>query len=211
MSTQSQSRIPVPTFTRAGFYSTHKRKILISLALVSVIGLISIICYYSFSVKPASDAEEIRISALLARNTFRRKRNLTDIRLPTSLKPFYYKLSLIPYLDPKKNFSIDGTAQIDIICKEVTDRITVNIRNITIQEPTVTVTRLSERDISINSLIIVKHEYDTDREFYKVILNETLVPGKSYRLSLRYNAVLSDQLVGFYRSSYIDSTTKETR
>lgn len=33
---------------------------------------------------------------------------VTDVRLPRNVKPIYYKIDLIPYIDPAKNFTIDG-------------------------------------------------------------------------------------------------------
>ncbi|KAL1132751.1 hypothetical protein AAG570_010703 [Ranatra chinensis] len=46
---------------------------------------------------------------------------------------------------------------------------------------------------------------------YRLELQRPLESGKRYRLYMNYTATLNDLLQGFYRSSYIDSTTNETR
>jgi len=208
---QSQGQGQGPTFTQIGFCSAHKKKLIfLVVSLLVLVSLISICAYNLKSDTDSPDISENSSSSALSRVNKSRPR-VTDVRLPTELKPYFYKLTLIPYLSPLKNFSIDGTVSIDLICKEPTDRITVNIKNISIDEGTVRVRRLNEVEAGNGNITVLGHEYDLDRDFYKVVLNESLVPGKSYRLSLEYRAVLSDQLVGFYRSSYVDKASNETR
>jgi hypothetical protein len=197
-----------PTFTRVGFCASNRKKIFGLLASLIVLVTIVTVCLYRAShplLGEDTDYDYDDASPL--------SRNPTDVRLPTNLEPISYKLSLIPHLDPALNFTIKGTAQIDIICKETTDRIVLNIKNIGIHEGSVSVRRLEgDGNGKKNSEIgILRHVYDLRRDFYKVVLNESLLPGKSVRLSLDYDAVLSDQLVGFYRSSYVEKATNETR
>ena len=139
-----------------------------------------------------------------------------DVRLPTTLRPLYYKVDLVPYVDPAKNFTIDGTVRIDILCLEDTDRITIHSKNITVNTASVTVTeKIIESNESATSsgpnLSIRDHKYDIPREFYNVSLGEMLKAGKTYQLYIKFQAILSDELAGFYRSSYTDKTTNETR
>lgn len=51
---------------------------------------------------------------------------------------------------------------------------------------------------------INRHEYDHVREFYIAHLNQPLMKGKKYVLSMEFDAYLNDELRGFYRSSYKD-------
>ncbi len=59
-----------------------------------------------------------------------------------------------------------------------------------------------------NSLTVVGHEYDLEREFYVIHLETNLVQNVfvyQYVVSMTFTAVLNDKLAGFYRSSYEDA------
>lgn len=135
-----------------------------------------------------------------------------DVRLPTNLRPLYYKVDLIPYVDPSKNFSIDGKVRIQVLCLEDTNRVTLHIKNISITENKVRLTEWTEGSAETGAeLTVLKHAYDPPREFYNVTLKEPLQAGKNYELYIEFEAILSDELAGFYRSSYKDKATNETR
>jgi len=139
-----------------------------------------------------------------------------DFRLPKNLKPFYYKIHLIPRLSPAQNFSIDASVQIDLSCLEATKDITLHLKNITVNEDSVRVWELSEGRLGWEvsqrlELEVIGHKYDPARDFYSVMLNESMTPGNAYRIYIGYKGTLNDELVGFYRSSYLDPTTNETR
>jgi hypothetical protein len=194
--------------------ASKRQSVAIGLLTLAIIGA-TIAVVYMFENSESRSDEDSQILLDTGR-PHKKKPKVTNARLPTTLQPLEYKLNLIPYLDPAKNFSIDGTVAIDLLCKEATDRVTVNIKNITIKEPTVTVVSLEDDEkgdatITNGSVAIRAHEYDMDRNFYIVILQEILVPGSKYRIYIQYLALLSDELVGFYRSSYVDKATNETR
>ncbi|XP_069957724.1 aminopeptidase N isoform X2 [Cherax quadricarinatus] len=54
-------------------------------------------------------------------------------------------------------------------------------------------------------LVIKKHEYDNEREFYVAHLEEALQQGHKYILSMEFTGFLNDNLRGFYRSTYRDA------
>ena len=146
-----------------------------------------------------------------------RPKKVRDVRLPLSLRPISYKLDLIPYIDPARNFTLEGTVVIDILCVESTSLITLHIKNVTINEANV---RLSEKFNETEpgagvgnrrALRLLRHAYDPDREFYNVSVEDRLQPGHVYSLYIEYTGILSDELAGFYRSSYVDKATNETR
>ncbi|XP_021951171.1 aminopeptidase N [Folsomia candida] len=80
---------------------------------------------------------------------------VVDVRLPTHLKPLYYKVDLIPYVEEAKNFTIDGKVWIDIDCLQATDKVTVHIKNITVTETSVRIYEIHEAQLSpsVTSLI----------------------------------------------------------
>lgn len=51
---------------------------------------------------------------------------------------------------------------------------------------------------------INRHVYDHMREFYIAHLDQPLMKGRKYVLSMDFEAQLNDELRGFYRSSYKD-------
>jgi hypothetical protein len=85
-----------------------------------------------------------------------------------------------------------------------------------VAEDTVKIYPVEEADLtsssSITSFITPKsHAYDIPREFYNITLPQTLEVGKYYRIFIKFRAILADSLGGFYRSTYKDKATNETR
>lgn len=64
-------------------------------------------------------------------------------------------------------------------------------------------------DLDGPSLKIRKHEYDHEKQFYLAHLEEPLVKGQKYILSMAFVGHLNDQLHGFYRSTYRDADGTE--
>lgn len=56
---------------------------------------------------------------------------------------------------------------------------------------------------------IEKQTYDKEREFYHAHLRRPLTKGKRYKLTMEFQGYLSDNLHGFYRSSYEDGNGTE--
>ncbi|XP_021963123.1 aminopeptidase N isoform X2 [Folsomia candida] len=139
------------------------------------------------------------------------------VRLPTNVKPLYYKVDLIPYVEEAKNFTIDGKVWIDIECLQATHKVTIHIKNITVVEESVKIYEVDEAELSpsvteaVESVSPKKHEYDVPREFYNMTLPKSLEAGKVYRIYIQFRALLADSLGGFYRSSYKDMAANVTR
>jgi len=145
-----------------------------------------------------------------------------DVRLPLSLTPIYYKLDLIPWVEAEKNFTLQGRAWIDVKCENETSRITLHLKNITVDESSVTVMAIKQAQVNplqsdsdslldARPLRVVSHDYDLARNFYNITVDESLKVGKLYRIYINYTGLLDDDLAGFYRSSYQDVETNETR
>ena len=52
---------------------------------------------------------------------------------------------------------------------------------------------------------ILKQTYDNQHQFYHAHLQQPLIKGCRYVLSMKFTGYLNDKLRGFYRSSYSDS------
>lgn len=121
--------------------------------------------------------------------------NITDVRLPTTIRPEKYYLKLTPYIF-NSNFTFYGEVSIDLVIKNETDRVTFHgvellFHRINIKH------KKSGRSIKIH-----KKVEDVPRQFHILILYETLKQGDVYVLNITYTGILNDNLHGFYRSSY---------
>lgn len=101
---------------------------------------------------------------------------------------------LIPNL--QDNFTFEGSVKIIAVVKNETDKITLHVGNIEIVSQSVLVDN--------KNIIIVSHTYDKITEKHTLLLSETLNTGSEVLIAYAYNGILSDNMIGFYRSSYFD-------
>ncbi|KAK8402060.1 hypothetical protein O3P69_001270 [Scylla paramamosain] len=128
-----------------------------------------------------------------------------DVRLPRTLRPLHYLVKLQPLING--NLSILGYMEVEMEVLEATVNITLHIADIITHNDTIRVT--TPGDLDGPGLKIRKHEYDHERQFYLAHLEEPLVEGEKYVLSMGFEGHLNDQLHGFYRSTYRDSDGTE--
>jgi aminopeptidase N len=114
-----------------------------------------------------------------------------DYRLPTAVKPISYDIMLIPQFN---DYTFKGIAKIETEIKSATNKITVHVGNIEIE-------LVSVASYDANKL---NSTYDNITEKYTVTLPDTLKEGKKVLISFTYNGILADNMIGFYRSSYIN-------
>lgn len=110
-----------------------------------------------------------------------------------------------------------------MFCQKSTDRIILHSKNLVINEDEVVVALENsddgsgeEKDCGIEctdytTLKILNHCYHDDYEFYIITLTEKLKPGFKYSVLIPYQGEITQGLAGFYRSSYTDLKTGETR
>lgn len=116
-----------------------------------------------------------------------------DYRLPTSVKPISYEIALVPKL--QDDFTFNGVVKIIAVVKKETDRITLHAGNIQI---------ISQSVLADNESVIVEHTYDKITEKYTLNVSKTLKKGSEILIAFEYNGTLSDNMIGFYKSSYFD-------
>lgn len=114
--------------------------------------------------------------------------------LPTALRPKLYKI----YLEPNfENGTIRGRVDIQIDVRNITDKIFLHYRNLTIMS-----TQLSIKDGP--PLKVREIEYYPENETMIIILEEVLrMPGE-FHLEIDYNGLIQNDEMGFYNSSYLD-------
>ncbi|XP_050165703.1 aminopeptidase N [Myiozetetes cayanensis] len=130
-------------------------------------------------------------------------------RLPTTLKPEIYEVSLQPFLTPDDNnmYIFKGNSSVVFVCVEATNLILIhsNKLNYTMQG-SFHVTLQAEGDGRAPS--ISRTWLETLTQYLVVELTAPLQQGQRYRLSSSFTGELADDLAGFYRSEYTESGIK---
>lgn len=124
-------------------------------------------------------------------------------RLPDNLVPHSYEITLQPYIGNydiygNKSFTFNGRNKISFKCVKPTSVITFHSENL--QFETITVT-----DSTGNMVQIFKRNditFDELRDFTYLQLKKECVANMDYTMDIIYTGMISDQLNGFYKSSY---------
>ncbi|XP_075362623.1 aminopeptidase N isoform X1 [Mycteria americana] len=127
-------------------------------------------------------------------------------RLPTTLMPESYEVTLQPFLTPNANgtYIFTGNSSVVFVCREATDLILIhsNKLNYTMQgsfhASLQAVDGSKVPHISRTWLVI-------PTQYLVVQLKSPLQQGQRYRLFSTFTGELADDLAGFYRSEYVDS------
>ncbi|CAO3614306.1 unnamed protein product [Cunninghamella blakesleeana] len=114
--------------------------------------------------------------------------------LPTVVKPTHYDLWLKPDLEA---FVFDGHVKVDLEVVEETRVITLNTHEIKIHSATL----IQESDSFTSSDIT----YDEKKTESTLTFPGSIKAGKKALLDIKFEGILNDQMVGFYRSTYKDS------
>ncbi|NXC09182.1 AMPN Aminopeptidase, partial [Orthonyx spaldingii] len=131
-------------------------------------------------------------------------------RLPTTLKPETYEVSLQPFLKPDANnmYIFKGNSSVVFVCEEATNLILIhsNKLNYTMQG-SFHATLQAEGGGSAPA--ISRTWLETPTQYLVVQLDTPLQQGQRYRLSSSFTGELADDLAGFYRSEYTDESGKK--
>ncbi|NWZ72666.1 AMPN Aminopeptidase, partial [Acrocephalus arundinaceus] len=126
-------------------------------------------------------------------------------RLPTTLKPEFYEVSLQPFLTPDANnmYIFKGSSSVVFVCEEATDLILIhsNKLNYTMQGSFHATLQAEDGG---TAPAISKTWLETPTQYLVVQLSAPLQQGQRYRLSSSFTGELADDLAGFYRSEYTD-------
>lgn len=116
-----------------------------------------------------------------------------NYRLPTTMHPTSYEITLFPKLTG--NFSFKGEVKI----------------NVTVDTPTKFIVLHQGNLLNVNASVsaenewleIEKQSYDKENEQYNIQLKDDLKVGNEILLHFTYDGFLRDDMIGFYKSSYI--------
>ncbi|NXI75327.1 AMPN Aminopeptidase, partial [Rhipidura dahli] len=131
-------------------------------------------------------------------------------RLPATLRPESYDVTLQPFLEPDANnmYIFKGNSSVIFTCVEATDLILIhsNKLNYTMQG---SFHATLEAEGVGSSPLISRTWLETPTQYLVVQLKSPLQQGQRYRLSSSFTGELADDLAGFYRSEYTDDTGKK--
>ncbi|XP_037727912.1 aminopeptidase Ey-like [Drosophila subpulchrella] len=130
-------------------------------------------------------------------------------RLPTSLRPQKYYLSILTKLENPEDLRFNGTSKILVEVLENTSNITLHSKNLTINESEITLRQIKGEGNPDNC--VTSTSVNPTHDFYILNTCKELLAGHVYELNLPFSAELNRQLEGYYRSSYLDPVTNETR
>nr|BAG82599.1 aminopeptidase N [Gloydius brevicaudus] len=126
------------------------------------------------------------------------------MRLPKTLMPTFYNISLQPFLtEVGPNFYIfKGNSTVEFQCKQPTDLILIHSKklNYTMQGAF----HVSLTGIGVTPPAIHSTWLEEKTEYLVVKLKENLQQNKNYQLHAVFTGELADDLAGFYRSAYTE-------
>ncbi|GAB1292240.1 Aminopeptidase N [Apodemus speciosus] len=131
-------------------------------------------------------------------------------RLPKTLIPDSYKVTLRPYLTPNAQglYIFEGSSTVRFTCNETTDVIIIHSKKLTY-------TLKGEHRVALRALGdipapgINRTELVERTEYLVVHLQGTLVKGQQYEMDSEFQGELADDLAGFYRSEYMEGDIKK--
>src|SRR5262245_52453551 len=121
---------------------------------------------------------------------------LDPYRLPTTVVPFRYDLTLEPDLE---SATFTGFESVAVEVREAVDEVVLNANEIEVEEAWL------ERDgVRLDATVT----FDKEHERVHLALDGTAEPGQ-WTLNARFHGILNDKLVGFYRSRFTDQDGNE--
>ncbi|KAM3827919.1 aminopeptidase N isoform 1-T7 [Vipera latastei] len=149
----------------------------------------------------AGTAQATTTSGTIQATTVKPLEPWDHMRLPKTLMPTFYTISLQPFLSPDL-YIFKGNSTVEFQCKQPTDLILIHSKklNYTIQGPFhVSLTGTKVVPPAIHSTWL-----EDKTEYLVVKLKENLQQNENYQLHASFTGELADDLAGFYRSEYTE-------
>ncbi|XP_062947896.1 aminopeptidase N [Cynocephalus volans] len=198
-----------------GFYISKSLGILcIFLGVAAVCTIIALSTVYSQEKNRNAKSESAAVAptnpTTTTATTLDQSKPWNQYRLPKTLIPDSYQVTLRPYLTPNDNglYIFKGTSTVRFTCKEATDVIIIHSKslNYTIQQEHRVVLRgvggSQPPDIDRTELV-------ETTEYLVVHLRGSLVENSQYEMDSEFEGELADDLAGFYRSEYTEDGVKK--
>ncbi|NXD81033.1 TRHDE protein, partial [Halcyon senegalensis] len=115
-------------------------------------------------------------------------------RLPRHLRPLHYNLMLSAFME---NFTFSGEVNVQLEVRNASRYIVLHAHRMHIEA-----VRVAEDKLAGGVRVARSFLYPQTQVFV-VVLNRSLEVQRSYNLKIIYNALIENELLGFFRSSYV--------
>uniref|UniRef100_A0A803SKM2 Aminopeptidase n=1 Tax=Anolis carolinensis TaxID=28377 RepID=A0A803SKM2_ANOCA len=126
-----------------------------------------------------------------------------ELRLPDTLEPINYTVTLRPFLTPDDRglYVFQGNSTVRFVCLKPTDLILIHSKKLNYTDQAGFLVSLSGVDgATVPAIVATRTQEDT--EYLVVQLAGNLQEGQSYEMLTIFTGELADDLAGFYRSEY---------
>jgi len=123
--------------------------------------------------------------------------NISEVnfRLPNTTRPESYDLTIRTRID-EEDFSFSGSVKIDLLVIEATTLIVLHQLYQNVEE--------IQLESDGHAVPIEQYIHDATLQFLNITVVEALRIGNRYTLDIKYNGILREDYLGFYRTSYLN-------
>lgn len=196
-----------------GFYISKSLgilAILLGVAAVCTIIALSIVYAQEKNRNVESSSQAPTSLSTTVATTLDQSKAWNQYRLPQTLMPESYQVTLRPYLTPNEEglYIFKGSSTVRFICKEPTNVIIIHSKklNYTTTQGHMVVLRGVG---SSQAPAIDRTELVETTEYLVVHLKGSLEAESVYEMDSVFEGELADDLAGFYRSEYLDGDVKK--
>ncbi|ELK02508.1 Thyrotropin-releasing hormone-degrading ectoenzyme [Pteropus alecto] len=118
----------------------------------------------------------------------------TQLRLSGHLKPLHYNLMLTAFME---NFTFSGEVNVEIACLNATRYVVLHASRVAVEKVQVAEDRVA------GAVPVAGFFLYPQTQVLVVVLNRTLDAQRNYNVKIIYNALIENELLGFFRSSYV--------
>ncbi|MGH0156960.1 UNVERIFIED_CONTAM: hypothetical protein FKN15_033780 [Acipenser sinensis] len=118
-----------------------------------------------------------------------------QLRLPGSLRPLQYDLHITVFMD---NFTFSGEVSIELQCLYSTKYVVLHADRLAVQKAVVYSEGKKTRALKIH-----RHFRYPANQVFVIAMHRELEPQKNYKVNITFQAHIEDELLGFFRSSYV--------
>ncbi|NXH56211.1 TRHDE protein, partial [Rhabdornis inornatus] len=115
-------------------------------------------------------------------------------RLPRHLRPLHYNLMLSAFME---NFTFSGEVNVQLEVRNASRYIVLHAHRMHIEA-----VRVAEDKLA-GGVRVARTFFYPQTQVFVVVLNRSLEVERSYNLKIIYNALIENELLGFFRSSYV--------
>lgn len=192
-----------------GYYITKNMAtaamVLAAIALLTIIAL-SIV----YNREKSKNAAKLNVTTSMLPPTPTSNELWDKYRLPDTLAPQHYNVTLWPHLEMDLNgmYVFTGNSSVMFTCLKKTDLILIHSNKLNLTLFNGHHAKLMGLD-GVTAPAIKTTWFQTETHYLVIKLNGNLKPGKSYWLYTEFRGELADDLEGFYRSEYMEDGRKK--